>query len=152
MSNEYRLISGGITLLQALQKTPSLLGAECQGVGTTPLHANERGQTVRFVAVIEPPVYWGISILNYASGAGAGCDETFYAEYIPQNTNVDYIFSGLEPHCGRTLKRPVTIDHTNYILTVMEDRPKKLYRLYKDTEGKKQKELICNFEAVPKYY
>ena len=90
--------------------------------------------------------------LNYASGAGAGCDETFYAEYIPQNTNVDYIFSGLEPHCGGTLKRPVTIDHTNYILTVMEDRPKKLYRLYKDTEGKKQKELICNFEAVPKYY
>ena len=49
-------------LLVALQKTPSLLGAECQGVGTTPLHANERGQTVRFVAVIEPPVYWGISI------------------------------------------------------------------------------------------
>ena len=48
--------------LVALQKTPSLLGAECQGVGTTPLHANERGQTVRFVAVIEPPVYWGISI------------------------------------------------------------------------------------------
>ncbi len=37
------------TLLVALQKTPSLLGAECQGVGTTPLHANERGQTVRFV-------------------------------------------------------------------------------------------------------
>ncbi len=33
-----------------------------EGVGTTPLHANERGQTVRFVAVIEPPVYWGISI------------------------------------------------------------------------------------------
>ena len=32
-------------LLVALQKTPSLLGAECQGVGTTPLHANERGQT-----------------------------------------------------------------------------------------------------------
>ena len=30
-------------LLVALQKTPSLLGAECQGVGTTPLHANERG-------------------------------------------------------------------------------------------------------------
>ena len=51
-----------IFLLVALQKTPSLLGAECQGVGTTPLHANERGQTVRFVAVIEPPVYWGISI------------------------------------------------------------------------------------------
>ncbi len=50
------------TLLVALQKTPSLLGAECQGVGTTPLHANERGQTVRFVAVIEPPVYRGISI------------------------------------------------------------------------------------------
>ena len=49
-------------LLVALQKTPSLLGAECRGVGTTPLHANERGQTVRFVAVIEPPVYWGISI------------------------------------------------------------------------------------------
>ena len=49
-------------LLVALQKTPSLLGAECQGVGTTPLHANERGQTVRFVAFIEPPVYWGISI------------------------------------------------------------------------------------------
>ena len=47
-------------LLVALQKTPSLLGAECQGVGTTPLHANERGQTARFVAVIEPPVYWGI--------------------------------------------------------------------------------------------
>ncbi len=36
---------------------------ENQGVGTTPLHANERGQTVRFVAVIEPPVYWGISIV-----------------------------------------------------------------------------------------
>ena len=34
------------TLLVALQKTPSLLGAECQGVGTTPPHANERGQTV----------------------------------------------------------------------------------------------------------
>ena len=56
-------------LLVALQKTPSLLGAECQGVGTTPLHANERGQnergqTVRFVAVIEPPVYWGISIYH----------------------------------------------------------------------------------------
>ena len=57
-------------VISALQKTPSLLGAECQGVGTTPLqgvgttplHANERGQTVRFVAVIEPPVYWGISI------------------------------------------------------------------------------------------
>ena len=31
-------------LLVALQKTPSLLGAECRGVGTTPLHANERGQ------------------------------------------------------------------------------------------------------------
>ncbi len=51
-----------LSLLVALQKTPSLLGAECRGVGTTPLHANERGQTVRFVAVIEPPVYWGISI------------------------------------------------------------------------------------------
>ena len=38
------------------------MGVECQGVGTTPLHANERGQTVRFVAAIEPPVYWGISI------------------------------------------------------------------------------------------
>ncbi len=50
------------TLLVALQKTPSLLGAECQGVGTTPPHANGRGQTVRFVAVIEPPVYWGISM------------------------------------------------------------------------------------------
>ena len=50
-------------LLVALQKTPSLLGAECQGVGTTPLHANEHGQTVKFVAVIEPPVYWEISIL-----------------------------------------------------------------------------------------
>ena len=35
----------GLLLLVALQKTPSLLGAECQGVGTTPLHANERGQT-----------------------------------------------------------------------------------------------------------
>lgn len=35
----------GDFLLVALQKTPSLLGAECQGVGTTPLHANERGQT-----------------------------------------------------------------------------------------------------------
>ena len=34
------------------------------------LHANERGQTVRFVTTIEPPVYWGISIYrldtNYA--------------------------------------------------------------------------------------
>ena len=38
------------------------MGVECQGVGTTPLHANERGQTARFVAVIEPPVYWGIFI------------------------------------------------------------------------------------------
>ena len=56
-------VSAAAFLLVALQKTPSLLGAECQGVGTTPLHANERGQTVRFVAVIEPPVYWGISIL-----------------------------------------------------------------------------------------
>ena len=57
-------MQGGAFLLVALQKTPSLLGAECQGVGTTPLHANERGQgqTVRFVAVIEPPVYWGISM------------------------------------------------------------------------------------------
>lgn len=54
--------TGGFVLLVALQKTPSLLGAECQGVGTTPLHANERGQTVRFVAVIEHLVYWGISI------------------------------------------------------------------------------------------
>ena len=52
-------------LLVALQKTPNLLGAECRGVGTTPLHANERGQTVRFVAVIEPPVYWGISIILF---------------------------------------------------------------------------------------
>ena len=51
-------------LLVALQKTPSLLGAECKGVGTTPFHANERGQTVRFVATIEPPVYWGISIID----------------------------------------------------------------------------------------
>ncbi len=33
-----------VFLLVALQKTPSLLGAECRGVGTTPLHANERGQ------------------------------------------------------------------------------------------------------------
>ena len=49
-------------LLHALQKTPDLSGAECQGVGTTPFHADERGQTARFVAVIEPPVYWGISI------------------------------------------------------------------------------------------
>ena len=49
--------------INALQKTPSLLGAECQGVGTTPLHANERGQIVRFVATREPPVYWGISII-----------------------------------------------------------------------------------------
>ncbi len=55
-------------LLVALQKTPSLIGAECQGVGTTPLHANERGQTVRFVAVIEPPVYWGISIWSLLTG------------------------------------------------------------------------------------
>ena len=31
--------------INALQKTPSLLGAECQGVGTTQLHANERSQT-----------------------------------------------------------------------------------------------------------
>ncbi len=31
--------------INALQKNPSLLGAECQGVGTTPLHANECGQT-----------------------------------------------------------------------------------------------------------
>ena len=38
------LFSVGPFLLVALQKTPSLLGAECQGVGTTPLHANERGQ------------------------------------------------------------------------------------------------------------
>ena len=52
----------GDFFINALQKTPSLLGAECQGVGTTPFHANERGQTVRFVATIEPPVYWGISI------------------------------------------------------------------------------------------
>lgn len=44
-----------INLLVALQKTPSLLMAECQDVGTTPLHANERGQTVRFVATIAPP-------------------------------------------------------------------------------------------------
>ncbi len=56
-------LAGGVSLV-ALQKTPSLLGAEYQGVGTTPLHANERGQTVRFVAVIEPPVYWGISMLQ----------------------------------------------------------------------------------------
>ena len=53
-----------VFLLQALLKTPSLLGVECQGVGTTPLHANERGQTVRFVAAIEPPVYWGISMIR----------------------------------------------------------------------------------------
>ena len=53
-----------LIFINALQKTPSLLGAECQGVGTTPLHANERGQTVRFVAAIEPPVYWGISIYD----------------------------------------------------------------------------------------
>ena len=59
-------IFGNFFLLVALQKTPSLLGAECRGVGTTPLHANERGQTVRFVAVIEPPVYWGISMLVFA--------------------------------------------------------------------------------------
>ena len=52
------------TFINALQKTPSLLGAECQGVGTTPLHANERGQTVRFVATREPPVYWGISMIT----------------------------------------------------------------------------------------
>ena len=56
--------NSALILLVALQKTPSLLGAECRGVGTTPLHANERGQTVRFVAVIEPPVYWGISIFQ----------------------------------------------------------------------------------------
>ena len=53
-------------LISALQKTPSLLGAECQGAGTTPLHANERGQTVRFVAVIEPRVYSGISTCHLA--------------------------------------------------------------------------------------
>ena len=35
----------GLCFINALQKTPSLLGAECRGVGTTPLHANERGQT-----------------------------------------------------------------------------------------------------------
>ena len=62
INKDLRVLCGGLFLLVALQKTPSLLGAECQGVGTTPLHANERGQTVRFVAVIEPPVYWGISI------------------------------------------------------------------------------------------
>ena len=54
-------------LLVALQKTPSLLGAECKGVGTTPLHANERGQNRRFVADLEPPVYWGISIVDIDS-------------------------------------------------------------------------------------
>ena len=43
------------------------MGVECQGVGTTLLHANERGQTARFVAVIEPPVYWGISIRYFIS-------------------------------------------------------------------------------------
>ena len=60
--SSFNLVLRLFFLLVALQKTPSLLGAECRGVGTTPLHANERGQTVRFVAVIEPPVYWGISI------------------------------------------------------------------------------------------
>ena len=50
------------SLLHALQKTPDLSGAECQGVGITQFHADERGQTARFVAVIEPPVYWGIFI------------------------------------------------------------------------------------------
>ena len=50
--------------IDALQKTQSLLGAECQGVGTTPFHANECGQTVRFVADLEPPVYWGMSIIE----------------------------------------------------------------------------------------
>ena len=28
------------------RKPRVLLGAECRGVGTTPLHANKRGQTV----------------------------------------------------------------------------------------------------------
>jgi len=32
-------------LLHALQKTPSLLGAECKGIVRYRLHANERGQT-----------------------------------------------------------------------------------------------------------
>ena len=41
-------------LLVALQKNQSLLGAECRGVGTTPFHANERGQTVKFVADLAP--------------------------------------------------------------------------------------------------
>ena len=44
--NKKGSVKGAFSLLVALQKTPSLLGAECQGVGTTPLHANERGQTV----------------------------------------------------------------------------------------------------------
>lgn len=57
----------GSFFINALQKTPSLPGAECQCAGTTPLHANERGQTVRFVAIIESSVYRGIFMWNFGS-------------------------------------------------------------------------------------
>ena len=57
MTQRGKAKSGGKTsavLLYTLQKSLSLLGAECQDVSTTPLHANEHGQTVRFITTIEP--------------------------------------------------------------------------------------------------
>ena len=37
-----------------LTKNPEFTRVECRGVGTTPFHASERGQTARFVAESEP--------------------------------------------------------------------------------------------------
>lgn len=45
-----------------LTENPEFTRVECRGVGTTPFHASERGQTARFAAESEPPVYRGISV------------------------------------------------------------------------------------------
>ena len=77
-------------LLVALQKTPSLLGAECQGVGTTPLHANVRSQTVRFVAVIVLQFIAGdfLQVYCFSSFAGGLSRERTMAPAISENVTV----------------------------------------------------------------
>ena len=69
----------GVFLLVALQKTPSLLGAECRGVGTTPLHANERGQK-----------FTGGYLLNYKNRKLTEKKMTVYSEQDKHDMEVAF--------------------------------------------------------------
>ena len=82
------------------RKPPSLLGAECQGAETTPFHTNERGQTVRFVAVIAPQFTGGVSIRNCTLQCKESISSLFIKkeditvfEFLVQSLVPDLVFS-----------------------------------------------------------